>query len=66
MADILSQPAPKTTAEYKAAIRQMMDEMERLNQKMREDQTDIDRTQAEAAILKAETRALLARMGAPV
>jgi peptidoglycan hydrolase CwlO-like protein len=66
MDETFSQPEPKTKTEYKAAIHQMLDEMLRLNQQMQEDQAAIERTQAEIALLKAETRALLARMGAPV
>ena len=66
MSDVLSQSTPKTAAEYKTVIKQMFSEMQRLNLKMRQDQADIERTQAETAVLKAETRALLARMGAPV
>jgi peptidoglycan hydrolase CwlO-like protein len=67
MDDLMSlQPAPRTAAEYEAAIEQMLTEMQRLNQQMQKDQADIDRLSAEIAALKAETRVLLASMGAPV
>lgn len=71
MSDVLSsQPAPRTAAEYKAVIAQLLAEMHRLNEQMRQDQTDIDRLKVETNVLKAETqrlkaeaRAALARLG---
>jgi ABC-type Zn uptake system ZnuABC Zn-binding protein ZnuA len=53
----LSQAAPQTSAEYEAAIDQCLAEMERLQQQIRNDEAEIGR-------LKAETRALLAKMKA--
>ena len=44
----------------------MLAEMERLNERMRGDQAEIDRLTAESAAIKSETRALLAAMGAAV
>jgi hypothetical protein len=61
----LSQPKRQSVAEYKAAIAEMLMEMYRLNEKMQNDQVEIDRLNVETAALKAETRALLARIGAP-
>jgi hypothetical protein len=52
---LLSQPSPQTAAEYEVAIDQCLEEMKRLQERMVQDQTEIDR-------LKAETRALLASM----
>jgi hypothetical protein len=51
------QTAPKTSAEYEAAIEQCLAEMERLQQQIKRDQAEIDS-------LKAETRAILAMMRA--
>jgi hypothetical protein len=67
MEDLLSsQPTPQTAAEYEAAIEHLLMEMQRLNQRMKDDQAVIDRLKAESDMLKRETRALLASMGAPV
>jgi hypothetical protein len=67
MSDVISsRPTPRTTAEYRAAIEEMLAEMEALAQKMKRDQTEIDRLKAETAVIKEETRALLAAMGAAV
>jgi hypothetical protein len=54
---------PKTVAEYKAAIAGLLAEMARLNEQMRLDQTEIDRLRQETALLRDETRALLATIG---
>ncbi|HZP84596.1 MAG TPA: hypothetical protein VFB21_23375 [Chthonomonadaceae bacterium] len=65
MNDLIStQPAPRTTAEYKAAIKQLFAEMDRRNQQMECDRRDITRLEAETAALKTETRAILASLGA--
>jgi hypothetical protein len=61
-----SPPVPRTAAEYRTAIAEMLAEMERLNEQMKSDQAVIDRLQAEAAVIKTETRALLATMDAAV
>jgi hypothetical protein len=63
MSDTISaHPAPKTTAEYKAAIEDLLGEMHRLNEQMQRDQAVIERLKVENAQIKAETRALLAAM----
>jgi hypothetical protein len=54
---VLPQPTLKTAADYEAAIDQCLAEMQRLREKMDRDQADIDR-------LKAETRAILAKLKA--
>ncbi|MBI1924494.1 hypothetical protein HYR99_09610 [Candidatus Poribacteria bacterium] len=54
---ISSQPTLETAADYEAAIEQCLAEMKRLNEQLKQDQADIDR-------LKAETRAMLAKMKA--
>jgi cytochrome c556 len=61
---VVSPRVPRTTAEYKAAIAEMLAEMARLNEQMRRDQARIERSRKEAATLRDETRALLAAMGA--
>ncbi len=63
---ISSQPTPRTAAEYKTAIQEMLAEMERLNEQMKRDQAVIDRLKIKAAVIKKETRALLAAMDAAV
>ena len=59
-------PAPQNNAEYEAAIERMLRDMARMNEQMRQDQEAIERLRAESALLKAETRSLLASMGKPV
>lgn len=54
---ILSPPALETVTDYEAAIEHCLTEIERLNEQMQKDQADIDR-------LKAETRAMLAKLKA--
>jgi Tfp pilus assembly protein PilN len=55
--NVLPEPTLKTAADYEAAIDQCLTEIQRLREKMDKDQADIDR-------LKAETRAILARLKA--
>ena len=63
MSDIItSRPGPETAAEYKEAIEELLGEMQRLNEQMRHDQAVIERLKAETALIKTETRALLAAM----
>jgi len=52
---------PKTEAEYQAAITQLLDEMQRLNQVMQADQKEIDRLKTDTRRLLAETQAIKAR-----
>jgi hypothetical protein len=63
---ISPQPAPRTAAEYRTVINELLTEMEHINEQMRRDQAEIDRLAAETAVIKEETRALLAAMGAAV
>lgn len=51
-------------ADYEADLSQLMAEVERLNELMRSDRAEIERLKSETWALKAETRALLAGMGA--
>ena len=52
-------PKPKTKAEYEAAVRRMLEEMEQMNSRMDHDREEIER-------LKAETRSALAGIGIPI
>lgn len=61
---VSSQPVPQTSADYEAAVEQLLAEMKRLNQLIQSDRTDIEQLKAETRTLKAETRALLTSMGA--
>jgi hypothetical protein len=64
MEDAVAPPlSPKTVTEYKAAIAGLLAEMARLNDQMRLDQAEIDQLRQETAVLKDETRALLAALG---
>lgn len=64
MEDAVAPPlSPKTVAEYKVAIAGLLNEMARLNDQMRLDQAEIDRLRQETAVLRDETRALLATLG---
>jgi hypothetical protein len=51
-------------AGYEADLEQAMAEVSRLNELMRQDRADIERLRGEAWALRAETRAVLAAMGA--
>ena len=55
MSDIISQTVPKSASEYKSAIEQMFQAMERRDERIAKDQQEIDR-------LKAETRAILTEL----
>lgn len=61
----------ETPADYEAALDWYLAEMQRLHEKMRRDQAEIDRLTVETAALKedgerlrAETRAILQRLNA--
>lgn len=74
MMDIASaQPAPQTTAEYEAIFERLMAEAEGIHEQMGRDRIEIERLKVETKALaeetgrlKAETRTLLAGMGAKV
>lgn len=67
MANIATaQPVPQTSAEYEAAFERLMMEAENINERMRQDRSEIERLKAETKIIQDETRALLAGMGATV
>ena len=60
----------KTTADYKSDVGGILDELQRLNDLMREDTVQIDQLKAETEVLQAETnslrhesRTILARLG---
>lgn len=52
---LAAHPAPKTAAEYKAAIAALLAEMEHLNDLMAKDRMEIERLKAETAVIRAET-----------
>lgn len=58
---ILTFPDPRSEDEYKATLEWMFAEMQRLNQKIQEDQAEIDRLKAETRVLKAETDVIKTR-----
>lgn len=49
---------PRTETESEALVEQMLAEMERLNQKMRDDQAEIDRLKIESKQIKAASDVL--------
>jgi predicted nucleic acid-binding Zn-ribbon protein len=52
---------PRTEAEYEAAVAEMIAEMQRINMRIRQEQTEIERLQRESQQLKAETNAIKTR-----
>ena len=64
MAPSAPQAVGSEQAGYEAALEQAMAEVSRLNELMRQDRADIERLRGEAWVLRAETRAVLAAMGA--
>ena len=61
---LAAQTAPKTAAECKAAIDALLLEMRRLNEKMVEDQAEIDRLKAETRTIGAHTDLTLSQLEA--
>jgi hypothetical protein len=51
-------PEPRTEAEYEAAVKQMLADMEHMQQKLNDNRTEIER-------LQAETHAILATLAMP-
>ena len=66
MSDISSQPAQQTNAEYETAFNQILVEIDCMNEKMAHNRKDIERLKNESDLLKVETRAILAAMGANI
>lgn len=64
MNDVLSSTVPKQEAEPEKTLTQLFTDMQHLNELMRQDQVVIDRLKAETDLLRVETRAILARLGA--
>ena len=64
MSDVILQPAPKTTAEYKAEIDRILREIDRLNDKMDRGFVEIQQSTARSKILKEETETIIARIDA--
>lgn len=57
---------PRSAAEYRTVIDQMIEEMRRLNERMQGDGAEINRLAGETAAIKSDIRSLLAEMGAPL
>jgi hypothetical protein len=55
-------PAPKTVADYKAAIDLLLNEMQRLEAQMHQDREEIHRLRAESEAITRHTDMLLARL----
>jgi len=55
---------PKTTTADKTTIAQLFAEMDRLNERMRQDQAEIDRLKAETRTISMHTDRLLAQIEA--
>lgn len=65
MASTLSaQTPPQTTAEYEAEFELLMQEAARLNELMAKDRVEIERLKAETKVIRDETRAVFASIGA--
>lgn len=60
---VVTQPKPKI-ADYKAALEQLFQEIDRSSQNMQANRHEIEQLKADADTLKAETRAILTTMGA--
>ena len=60
----LTQPAPRTDAEYEAAVEELLAEMRQINERMQDNQAAIERLRAESDVIRTETRAILASLGA--
>ena len=59
---IQASPKRKTTADYKAALAQLLAEMNLLDEQMDRDCAEIERLKAETQVIKARTSATLARL----
>ena len=66
MNSTLTQPVAQTEAEQEATLNQLFTEMQHLNELMIQDQAAIDRLKVETDLLRIETRAILARLGATI
>ena len=61
---LAAQAAPKTTAECKAAIDSLLLEMRRLNEKIQQDDADIERLKVETRQIAAQSDVRLAQLEA--
>jgi uncharacterized small protein (DUF1192 family) len=64
MDELIRVPPPRTASEYKAAIDELLGEVQRLNEQIRVDRVEFERLKAESRELKAQTREVLAGFGA--
>ena len=61
---LAAQAAPKTTAEYKAAIDFLLGEMRRINENIQRDDADIERLKVETRQIAAQSDVRLAQLEA--
>jgi peptidoglycan hydrolase CwlO-like protein len=59
---IASSPSPRTAAEYRAAIDELLAEMKRMNQQSDRTRADIEQLKAESAAIRAETEIIKTRL----
>jgi hypothetical protein len=59
---IASSPAPKTAAEYRAAIDDLLAEMNHMDEQSDRTWAEIERLKAESALIRAETDRIIARI----
>jgi hypothetical protein len=59
----LTTTMPKTAADYKTVINQLLDEMLRLEVQMQYDRVEIERLRAESQVITRHTDLLLDRLG---
>jgi len=64
MSRTLTQPVLQIEAEQETTLNELFTEMQHLNELMKQDQAAIDRLKIETDVLRLETRAILARLGA--
>jgi hypothetical protein len=62
MSDVITQPNPKTDADYDAMVTKMLEEMSRLEEVMDKARDERNRIKLENAVIKASTQAKLARL----
>jgi len=61
---ITSPPSPRTAAEYRAAIDDLLAEMKRMNEQSDRNWTEIEQLKAESAVIRAQTDKIIAQIDA--
>jgi hypothetical protein len=57
-----SMPSPKTAAEYRAVVDDLLRQMAQTHERMSHNQVEIDRLKAESAWIRADTDRILAQI----